>query len=49
MMLKLKGCICFIDHDELLKKYNDIWNKVGNNIFKKIDIKPIYNKHFLRA
>ena len=32
-----------IKDDDLLKKYNDIWNKVINSIKKKLDCEPIYN------
>ena len=27
----------FLKDDELLKKYNDIWNKVSNSIVKELD------------
>lgn len=33
---------------ELLKKHNDIWNKVSNNIKNEFDCKPIYNKNVLK-
>ena len=33
-----------IEDDELVKKNNDIWNKVSNIIKKEFDSKPIYNK-----
>ena len=29
--------------DELLKKYNNIWDKVSNIMKKEHDCKPIYN------
>ena len=35
-----------IEDDELLKKYNDIWNKLNNSIKIKLD-KLICNKKFL--
>ena len=38
-----------IKDDELLKKDNDIWNKVTNNIKNEFDGGPIYNKKFLRT
>ena len=39
--------ICFsIEDDELLKKYNVIWNNVTNNMKKKLDCEPIHNKTF---
>ena len=36
----------FIKDDNLLKSYNDIWNKVCNSIIKELDCKPVYNKIF---
>ena len=38
-----------IKNDDLLKKYNDIWNKVSNSIKKEVDCEPIYNKMFLET
>ena len=35
-----------IEDDELLKKYNGIWNKVSNSIKKELDNEPIYNNFF---
>ena len=29
------------EDDELLKKHNDIWNKVSNSIKNEFDCKPI--------
>ena len=47
--LKDYWCRCFKD-DKLLKKYNDIWNKVSNSIKKEIDCKSIYpSKFFLKS
>ena len=31
-MVKLKWMYCLIEDAEFLKKYNDVWNKVSNNI-----------------
>ena len=36
----------FIKDDNLLKRYNDIWNKASNSIKKELDCKPVYNKIF---
>ena len=37
--------MCYlIEDDELLKKYNDILNKVSNSMKKEFDIEPIYNE-----
>ena len=38
-----------IENDDLLKKYNDIWNKVSNSIKIELDCKPIYNREFLKT
>ena len=38
----------FFINDELLEKYNDIWNTVSNSIKKALDCESIiYNKKFL--
>ena len=34
-MMELNGCIFLIEDDDLLKKYNDIWNKIGNSMKKE--------------
>ena len=47
MMVKLNGCSFLIKDDELLKKYNDISNKVSNTMKKEPDVDPICNKQFL--
>ena len=36
-----------IEDDELLEKYNYVWNKVIDSIKKELNSKPIYNKNFL--
>ena len=33
-----------VESDELLEKYNTIWDEVGADI-KKVDSKPVYNKN----
>ena len=48
-MLKLSGWILSIGDDELLGKYNDIWNKVNNRTKKEFDSKHICNKTFLKT
>ena len=35
-----------IEDDDLLKKCNTIWDKVGVDIKKESDSKPVYNKEF---
>ena len=39
----------FIEDDDLLKKYNSIWNKVSADRAKEFDSKLVYNKEFLKA
>ena len=39
----------FIEDDDLLKKYDTIWNKVSADISKEFDSKLVYNKEFLKA
>ena len=38
-----------IEDDELLEKYNTIWEKVNTGIKKKDDREPVYNKFFLKT
>ena len=37
------------EDDDLLKKYNAIWNKVSADIEKEFDSEPVYNKEFLKT
>ena len=38
-----------IEDDDLLEKYNTIWDKVSTDIKKEFDSEPVYNKKFLKA
>ena len=38
-----------IENNDLLEKYNTIWDKVSTDIKKKIDSKSVYNKTFLKT
>ena len=38
-----------IEDDDLLKKYNAIWDKANADIKKEFDSKPVYNKNFLKT
>ena len=38
-----------IKDDELLKKYNEIWEKVKNSINKEFISKPVYSEKYLKA
>ena len=37
------------EDDNLLKKYNTIWDKVSADIKKEFDSKPVYNEKFLKT
>ena len=39
----------FLLDNDLLEKYNTIWNKVSADIEKKINSKPVYNKNYLKV
>ena len=38
-----------IKDDELLKKYNEIWEKVKNNLKNEFNSEPVYNEKYLKA
>ena len=38
-----------IEHDDLLEKYNTIWDKVSADIKNEFVSKPVYNKNFLKT
>ena len=38
-----------IKDDELLEKYNEIWEKVRNSIKKEFDSKPVYCEKYLKT
>ena len=38
-----------IEDDDLLEKYNTIWDKVSADIKKGFDSESIYNKEFLKS
>ena len=35
-----------IEDDNLLKKYNTVWDKVSSDFKKEVDSEPVYNKNF---
>ena len=37
-----------IEDDDLLEKYNTIWDKVSPDIKKEFDSKPVCNKNYLK-
>ena len=40
-MDKVNGCIFIIEDDDLLEKYNTIWDKVTTDIKKEFDSEPV--------
>ena len=38
-----------IKDDELLGKYNEIWEKVKDSLKREFNSKPVYNKKYLKA
>ena len=38
-----------IEDDDLLEKYNTIWDKVSADIKKEFDSEPVYNKNYLKT
>ena len=43
-------CIDHLVHDkELLKKYNEIWNKISNLLKKGFDSGPVYNDKYIKT
>ena len=41
---KLNWCVFLIEHDDLLEKYNIIWDKLVVDINQEFDSEPLYNK-----
>ena len=48
-MVILNECIFLIEEDDLLQKYNTIWDKFSSPIKKEFDRKPICNKKYLKT
>ena len=38
-----------IEDDDLLEKYNNIWDKVSVNMKKEFDSELVYNKNYLKT
>ena len=39
--------VFLIEDDDLLEKYNTIWDKASADVEKEFDSKPVYNEIFL--
>ena len=46
---QIKWMYFLIKDDDLLTKYNTIWDKVSADIKKQFDSKPVYNREFLKT
>ena len=46
MMVKLNECIFLIEEDELLGKYDTIWDKISADIKKEFENELVYNNFF---
>ena len=44
-----KWMYVLIENDDLIEKYNTIWDKVSADIKKEFDCKPDYNKKYLKT
>ena len=49
MIEKLNGCIFLIEDDELLEKYNIIWDKFSADMKTEFYSEPVYKKEFLKT
>ena len=43
--MKLNLCFLLIKDDELLEKYNAIWEKVKDDLIKELGNESVYNKN----
>ena len=46
---KTKWMYFLIENDDLLEKYNTIWDKVSADIKKEFESKHVYNKNYLKT
>ena len=46
--MKLNVCFFSIKDDDLLEKYNEIWEEVKNIIKKEFHREPVYNEKYLK-
>ena len=44
-LMKLNIHLFLIKDEELLEKFNEIWEEVKNSIKKELDNEPVYNKN----
>ena len=49
ILMKLNVCIFFIKEEKVFDKYNEICEKVSNDIKKEFDGKPVHNEKYLKT
>ena len=49
MIWQTKWTYFLIEDDDLLERYNTIWDKVSADIKKEFDSELVYNKNYLKA
>ena len=49
MIWQTKWMYFLIEDDDLLERYNTIWDKVSADIKKEFDSELVYNKNYLKA
>ena len=47
--VQTKWMYFLIEDDDLLEKYNSMWDKLSADIKKEFDSKPVYNKNYLKS
>ena len=43
ILMRLNKCFFSIKYNELIKEYNEIWDKVSNSIQKRVYSKSVHN------
>ena len=46
---KYKYVSFYIKDEQLIEKYNEVWEKVKNSLKKEFDIEPVYNEKYLKS
>ena len=49
LSVKTKWMYFLIEYDDVLEKYNTIWDKVSADKKKEFDNEPVYNKEFWKT
>ena len=49
ILMRLNRCFFSIKYNELIKEYNEIWDKVSNSIQKRVYSKSVHNEKYLKS